>query len=512
MQADQPLVPRIFGAAGLLLIVVGGVPLASRLGGATPAFKALSNVIPAGWAALFAVTGVGCLLYHAATDGEFQIRRAYMWKGVAWLVLGVILSIIPAKGDESQWVWGGKFLPYGLMGLALGLLFELAFIRNETELLVRDRITFAIGGLGAAIGVGGLFFGTIFRDFLLPYGVVLILVGFFFIWAFIGMRGVTDRLGRLASLGLGVAGAVTFAVALLRSVVLPWFTGLQTEPYTIPYGLVLMGSGALYGAVSISLLSDNSLVVLTRRELSALFFSPIAYTVLLGFAAIGGYLFLKYILRFLVDVTDPIAPFQTVPEPIVGGFFVELFLIICVIFVVPVITMRLLSEEQRTGTMEMLLTLPINETTVVVSKFLAAFTFFMIVWLPWGLYLIALRVGGGQPFDYRPVLAFYIALAASGAGFIAMGVFCSSLTRNQIAAAILSFVGMLVLTMFAVLPDMVEKYYPNLAILFIHLSYYDLWSNAVRGNLTLRDLLFHISAAIFWLFLTVKVLESRKWR
>jgi ABC-type transport system involved in multi-copper enzyme maturation permease subunit len=252
--------------------------------------------------------------------------------------------------------------------------------------------------------------------------------------------------------------------------------------------------------------------VLTRRELSALFFSPIAYTVLFGFAAMGAYLFLTFVLGLLLDISEQGANIVSVQEPVVAGYLVELFLIICAIFVVPIVTMRLLSEEQRTGTMEMLLTLPINETAVVMSKFLAAFIFFMLVWVPWGLYLVSLRVFGGQPFDYLPVLAFYIAVAGTGAGFVAMGLFCSSLTRNQIGAAILSFVGMIILTLFAVLPSLVEKLYPNLAAFSRHLSYYHLWIGAVRGNLTARDLLFHISAAVFWLFLTVKVLESRKWR
>src|SRR5262249_33881184 len=146
MKDDQPVVPRIIGGAGLLLVVLGGVPLASRLGSSTRVFKALSDVMPAGWAAFFAVLGVGCLLYHAAMDAEFQIRRAYMWKGLAWLLLGVFLSIAPAKGGDDQWVYGARFVPFGILGLVLGLLFEMAFIRNETDLTVRDRITYVIGG------------------------------------------------------------------------------------------------------------------------------------------------------------------------------------------------------------------------------------------------------------------------------------------------------------------------------------------------------------------------------
>jgi ABC-type transport system involved in multi-copper enzyme maturation permease subunit len=511
MQADQPVIPRIIGGIGLLLIVVGGVPLASRLGGTTGNFKKISEVMPAGMAAFLAILGVGCLLYHAAMDGDFQIRRAYMWKGLAWLALGVALSIWPIKGSEDQWIFGTRFLPYGLLGLTLGLLYEMAFSRNETEVLVRDRITYVIGGLGAILGSGGLFFGTISREFLLSYGLPMVVIGFFFTWAFIGMRGINDPLGRLAALAMGYAGAAALLIAFARSAVLPLFAGRELEPYAIPYGLVMMVSGAIYGGFGLALISDNALVVLTRRELSSLFFSPIAYTVLFGFAAIGGLLFIKFVFGRLLEITAQGAFVTTVQEPIVGGYFEDVFLVISAIFVVPVITMRLLSEEQRTGTMEMLLTLPINETVVVLSKFAAAFIFFMVVWLPWALYLVALRAGGGQPFDYLPILAWYIALAASGAGFVAMGVFCSSVTKNQIAAAILTFAGMLILTLFVMLPQF-ARYYPNLAAFGEHVSYYHLWDRAVRGSLTLRDLLLHVSVAVFWLFLTIKVLESRKWR
>jgi ABC-type transport system involved in multi-copper enzyme maturation permease subunit len=193
------------------------------------------------------------------------------------------------------------------------------------------------------------------------------------------------------------------------------------------------------------------------------------------------------------------------------GYIIDIFPVICAIFVVPVLTMRTLSEEQRTGTMEMLLTAPVNETSIVISKFLAMFVFYMIVWLPWALYLVGLRVEGGKEFDYLPLLAFFIALAASGAGFIGMGVFFSSLTRNQLAAAILTFVGMVLLTLFYFI-RFILPLGETLSAVFQHMSYIDLWINAVQGKLTSRDLLFHISAAVFWLFLTVRVLESRKWR
>src|SRR5262249_14002652 len=285
------------------------------------------------------------------------------------------------------------------------------------------------------------------------------------------------------------------------------------ESYAIPHGLLLMGGGLLYAGVAIGIVSDHPLVVLTRRELASIFFSPIAYTMLIGFQLIGFGLFFDWLVSTLLSLDPGRRQGFTneVSEPIAMSYFRNFFPVVCAMFVVPVLTMRTLSEEQRTGTLEMLLTAPINETVVVVSKFIAVFVFFMILWIPLGLYLVSLRAEGGRSFDYLPVIAYYIALGASGAGFVSMGIFCSSLTRNQIAAALLAFVGMVLLTLMFWLHRIVP-FGPSMKAAIIHMSYVDLWRVAVEGKLTTWDLLFHLSAAFFWLFLAVKVLESRKWR
>src|SRR5438874_12989983 len=95
-------------------------------------------------------------------------------------------------------------------------------------------------------------------------------------------------------------------------------------------------------------------------------------------------------------------------EPIVQYFILDWPPVICVIFIVPVLTMRLLSEEKRTGTLEVLLTAPVNESTVVLSKFLACLILYLVLWAPWGLFLVALRIIGGQPFDYQALMSFFI--------------------------------------------------------------------------------------------------------
>jgi ABC-type transport system involved in multi-copper enzyme maturation permease subunit len=282
----------------------------------------------------------------------------------------------------------------------------------------------------------------------------------------------------------------------------------------MPSGLVLSTIGLLFLGLSVGMCSDRSLVVLTRRELAAFFYSPVAYFVLLGFSLMGWFAFWIFIRTLF---SHAIRTMQPVEEPIVAYYLWSFIpVVILVLLGIPVLTMRLLSEEQRTGTLEVLLTVPLSETSIVISKFLAVFILYLVLWLPWGLFLIALRVEGGQPFEYRPLLSFLMALASTGAGFLAMGLFFSSLTRNQIISAVLTALGILFFTLPGLMGDAMRQGASADSVwntVLTHISYVDYWHSSLReGLLSPKFALFHLSAAVFWLFLTVKVLESRKWR
>jgi ABC-2 type transport system permease protein len=198
----------------------------------------------------------------------------------------------------------------------------------------------------------------------------------------------------------------------------------------------------------------------------------------------------------------------------VATYIIGWWPVIVLTIIVPLITMSLLSDEKRTGTLEVLLTAPVGESSVVLSKFLAAFLFFLLTFIPWALYLVAFRIEVGQPFEYRPLLTFFFALACTGAGFLAMGEFFSSITRSQIGAFILAFVGMLGMLGIYFLKLVVDQRSPGSpwSDVLEHASYIDLWMKSMNGLLVPSHLVFHVSAAVFWLFLTIKVLESRKWR
>jgi ABC-type transport system involved in multi-copper enzyme maturation permease subunit len=513
VRPDEPVVARVFGMLGLFVVLVAGIAWYMNAAGKTTLITAILGPI---LAPLGVVLGLGALLFHAVWDHDLQVRRTYMALGGAWLALGTVLSLVPVEGNA-----GAMFLPWGVTCMTLGLLFLMTFLRQETDPAWREPVIRVVGAIGVVLGVAGFLFSNVKTDFLLSHGFVMILLGLLFWWVFVVFTGVASDLGYRAALGLGALGLVGFLVALGRSALPPllasWGGTSPATSYAIPAGLMLMSAGLLYMAISVGMWSDSRLMVLTRREMAAFFFSPLAYIVLFGIIVVAWMVFLRFVNSYLW-LYEPIAGRSQVVqrlEPILTNYIVDLTPVMCATFIVPVLTMRLLSEEQRTGTMEVMLTAPLDEITVVMSKFLAAFVFFMLLWLPFGLNLVALRVEGGNEFDYRPILSFFIALACSGAGFLSMGLFFSSLTRNQLTAAVLTFVGMLFL-LFVFLLKFVfgdEGGQTNVWTMILnHVSYIDLWYKSLKGQLPLRDLIFHLSAAVFWLFLTVKVLESRKWR
>lgn len=506
MREEDSLVARWTGGVGLMAMILGAVGLFLNAAGRP------SILIGPTLSTILIGLGICGLLYHAATTKEFQLRRTYGILGMGWLLAGCILFVTMAGRESALGMFAG-----GLVCLVLGLLFLMASVRFETDEFWHSRVVYAIGAIGVALAVLGLV-GSSFvkREFLIPYGFVLALIGLGYLWAFVGLMGTSNEWGHRAGLGMGVLGSLVFLVAFGRSALPPLFYNFKwinqlPEGYLVPSGLLLMGLGLLYTGVSIALCSDHPLVVMVRRELAAFFFSPVAYMVLFALVIAAWYVFDFEYLPVLVD-HERMGEMPLI-EPIVRRFMFGLYPVIAMVGMVPFLTMRLLSEEQRTGTLEVLLTSPVNETGVVLSKFIAALLFFLTAWMPWVLFLAALRAIGGEPFDYRPLISFFIGLVCMGSGFIAMGLFFSSLTRNQIISAVLTLVGMLLLLALAITSWNVERMSPGSpwAVVLNHISFLQLWFESLNGALLPRYLLYHVSVTVVWLFLTVKVLEIRRW-
>lgn len=239
-----------------------------------------------------------------------------------------------------------------------------------------------------------------------------------------------------------------------------------------------------------------------RRELIAYFSSPLAYIVMTAFLLMQGYIF-YLIVSFL---NNPQTPAMTPLRLFFGGtIFFWLFLL----FVVPVITMRLIAEERRSGTIEVLLTSPVTEAQVVVGKFLAAMAFYLALWLPTVLYVILLA--RHSQIDLGPVAAGYLGVVLLGFMFLAVGTLASTLSTNQLIAAIIAFAAMVLL--FSI--GLVEQLMTSSSVLRDALAHMNLWTQMddfAKGIVDTRHVVYQLSMGVLFLFLAAKSLEVKKWR
>jgi len=239
-----------------------------------------------------------------------------------------------------------------------------------------------------------------------------------------------------------------------------------------------------------------------RRELIAYFSSPLAYIVMTAFLLMQGYIF-YLIVSFL---NNPQTPAMTPLRLFFGGtIFFWLFLL----FVVPVITMRLIAEERRSGTIEVLLTSPVTEAQVVVGKFLAAMAFYLALWLPTVLYVVIL--GRHSKIDLGPVAAGYLGVVLLGFMFLAVGTLASTLSTNQLIAAIIAFAAMVLL--FSI--GLVEQLMTSSSVLrdaFAHMNLWTQMDDFAKGIVDTRHVVYQLSMGVLFLFLAAKSLEVKKWR
>jgi ABC-2 type transport system permease protein len=230
---------------------------------------------------------------------------------------------------------------------------------------------------------------------------------------------------------------------------------------------------------------------LFSRELRGYFNSPIAYIYTTVFLVFMGWFFFRGF--FVMGQADLRVFFNILPW---------IFL-----FLVPAVTMRLWSEERKMGTLELLMTLPVRDHEVVAGKYLSSLAFLSLSLvltfpIPLTVYLL------GRP-DPGPILAGYLGALLMGGAYLAIGLFCSSLTENQIV----SFISGVVLTfaLFIVGEDFVIVATP--ASLAPFLSYLGLGSHyrsIMRGVVDSRDVVYYLSVILFFLYANTKVLESRK--
>lgn len=236
---------------------------------------------------------------------------------------------------------------------------------------------------------------------------------------------------------------------------------------------------------------SNRIAILCKKELKGYFDSPIAYIVITIFLLITGWFFFSDL--FLVNQASLRNLFGTVP-------FIFMFF-------VPAVTMRLISEEKRSGTIELLLTLPVKDHEIILGKFLAGLILISVAVILTLVYTLTLS--GLGDLDAGSVVAGYLGLIFLGATYLSVGVFTSSLTQNQIVAFITSFLIIFVLFMLNKVLIFVPSF---LASFFEYLSVDYHFSNISRGVIDSRDVIYYLSIIFLFLFLSVRALESRKWR
>jgi len=231
-----------------------------------------------------------------------------------------------------------------------------------------------------------------------------------------------------------------------------------------------------------------------QRDLLALFCSPIGYVV------IGVFLLVTGVIEL---VTDSLAPGKPATLREVFEFTPYVLTI-----VIPAICMRALAEEYRSGTIETLMTAPVSETQLVLGKYLAALIFYVIMLAGTLVYLVLMMIFGDP--DIGAALASYLGLLLAGVSFTAFGLLASSLTRNQIVAWMLGMVPLMLFVWFAAF--IVNSVEGTLRQAVQHINVLRHLDQFNRGLVTVESVLFFLATAALFLFLTVKVVESRRWR
>jgi ABC-2 type transport system permease protein len=246
----------------------------------------------------------------------------------------------------------------------------------------------------------------------------------------------------------------------------------------------------------------SGLVGVYRREMLSLWVTPLAWVLLVAFLLLQGLSFYSIVLH----VTST-AQLGIDHGPVQAYFGQSLFVILSLLLVCPALTMRLLAEERRSGTIEALLTAPITPAAVVLGKYLATLTTYVLIWAPTVLYVAILRETG--VVDWPVVGASYLGVFAIGAGYLAIGTLMSAMTRSQLLAFVLS-----VLVQFGVFILGIGEYIfePGMLLdLSTHVSVLSQMDELSKGIVDLRRLVYDATLVVFPLYLAVRVVDSWRW-
>ncbi len=237
----------------------------------------------------------------------------------------------------------------------------------------------------------------------------------------------------------------------------------------------------------------------TRRELSTYFGSPTAYVLLAVYLVLSGYFFYSDVAFFVTFGA------QYLPTALWRYVFLDFRLV--TLLVLPLVTMRLFAEERKLGTIELLWTLPVRDWQLVLGKFLAAWSFFVVLIalaiIPFGVFYAF------HPFALGPPTAALLGLLLLGTAFISCGLFASTLTENQVVAGMVTY-GILVFFWFMTWNEAVgsEQWIRVLLLL----SLFDHYLGFATGSISSLDVGYFVFFIVFFLYAALRSLQSRAWR
>jgi ABC-2 type transport system permease protein len=254
----------------------------------------------------------------------------------------------------------------------------------------------------------------------------------------------------------------------------------------------------------------SNILAIAHKELKGYFASPVAYVVI-GFSAIlFGWFFINLLYYFDRTQMQAGSGFQgpqaiNVNEIMISPLFLNVSVIL--LFTLPLITMRTYAEEKRSGTIELLLTSPLTDLQIVMGKFLGGLVLYGAM-LGVTLVHMAILFAYGNP-EWRPIATAYLGLILMGACFLSLGLFVSSLTRNQIIAGMVTFA---VFLMFWVINWISTFMGPTSQAVLNYMSITEHLNDFARGVIDTKHVVYYLSFIAFSLFLTVRAVDSERWR
>lgn len=244
---------------------------------------------------------------------------------------------------------------------------------------------------------------------------------------------------------------------------------------------------------------------LARRELGAYFLS------MTGYIIIGAATFLMG-LSFVVLLEK--LQHQSTPMPVTESFYITPFFWFILLLAAPVITMRLFALEKFSGTFETLMTTPVSDVQVVLAKFAAALLFYILMWLPLLGCLLVVRHYTSDPaaFDTGAVGSTFLGIILLGGFFLSAGCCASALTRSQVAAAMISLGFGASVFLLGVLADRTPASADWTAQALACFALFDQMHDFARGVVDTRSVVLLVSLTLFFLFVALRIVESRRWK